>query len=134
MSNSFVTPWTVAHQAPLSLGFSRQEYWSGLPFLSPRDLPEPGSKPVSPVLTGRCFTTEPPGNIFQKTDNWGWFFFLFNSRELQMLLFSPCRTLASYLPSLLFQNFFLSTDFMIFNLHILFWNNFVILVVSSLMG
>ena len=48
-------------QAPLSMVFSRQEYWSGLPFPSPRDLPDPGIKPVSPVLAGGFFTTEPPG-------------------------------------------------------------------------
>jgi len=50
-----VTPWTVAHQAPLSMGFSRQEYWSGLPFPSPENLPHPGIKPtsrVSPALAG----------------------------------------------------------------------------------
>ena len=55
----FVTPWTVAHQAPLSRGFSRQEYWSGLPFPSPGDLPNPGTKPVSPASpasAGRFFT------------------------------------------------------------------------------
>ena len=46
----FVTLWTVAHQAALSIGFSRQEYWSGLPFLSPGDLPNPGIKPRSPTL------------------------------------------------------------------------------------
>ena len=46
----FVTPWTVAHRAPLSMGFSRQEYWSGLPFPSPGDLPEPGIEPRSPSL------------------------------------------------------------------------------------
>ena len=46
----FVTPWSVAHQAPLSMGFSRQEYWSGLPFPSPGDLPDPGTEPGSPVL------------------------------------------------------------------------------------
>ena len=46
----FVTPWTVAHQAPLSMGFSRQEYWSGLPFPSPGDLPDPGIEPRSPAL------------------------------------------------------------------------------------
>ena len=45
----FVTPWTVAHQAPLSMEFSRQEYWGGLPFPPPRDLPDPGTKPTSPV-------------------------------------------------------------------------------------
>ena len=47
----FVTPWTVAHQATLSLGFSRQEYWSGLPFPSPGELSNPGFKPASPVLS-----------------------------------------------------------------------------------
>ena len=46
----FATPWTLAHQAPLSMGFSRQEYWSGLPFPSPGDLPNPRIKPRSPVL------------------------------------------------------------------------------------
>ena len=45
----FVTPWTVAYQAPLSMGFSRQEYWSGLPFPSPGDLPNPGIEPGSPT-------------------------------------------------------------------------------------
>ena len=57
----FVTPWTVAHQAPLSMGFSRQEYWSGLPFLSPRDLPNPGIKPGSPALQADALPSEPPG-------------------------------------------------------------------------
>ena len=55
-----VTLWTVAPQAPLSLGFSRQEYWSGLPFPSPGDLPDPGIEPESlmfPALAGRFFTT-----------------------------------------------------------------------------
>ena len=47
---TLVTPWTVAFQPPLSMGFSRQEYWSGLPFPSPRDLPDPGIKPGSPAL------------------------------------------------------------------------------------
>ena len=57
----FVTPWTVARQAPLSMEFSRQEYESGLPCPSPGDLPNPEIKPASPALTGRFFTTEPPG-------------------------------------------------------------------------
>ena len=57
----FATPWTVAHQAPLSMEFSRQEYWSGLPFPSPRDLPNPGIEPMSPALAGGFFTTMPPG-------------------------------------------------------------------------
>ena len=57
----FATSWTVALQAPLSMGFSRQEHWSGLPFPSPRDLPNPGIKSISPALAGGFFTTEPPG-------------------------------------------------------------------------
>ena len=61
MSNSFSTPCTVACQAPLSMGFPRQGYWSGLPFPSPGDLPDPGIKPMSPALAGGFFTTEPPG-------------------------------------------------------------------------
>ena len=63
----FVTPWTVAHQAPLSMGFSRQEYWSGLPFPPPGDLPDSGiepTSPVSPALAGRFFTTALPGKPF----------------------------------------------------------------------
>ena len=48
MTNSFETLWTVAHQAPLSMGFPRQEYWSGLPFPSPGELPNPGIEPMSP--------------------------------------------------------------------------------------
>ena len=61
MSDSFVTPWTVAHQASLSMRFPRQEFWSGLPFPSPGDLPDLGIKPASPELAGGFFTTEPPG-------------------------------------------------------------------------
>ena len=57
----FVTPWTVASQAPLSMELSRQEYWSGLPFPSPGDLPNPGIEPASPVCAGGFFTTESPG-------------------------------------------------------------------------
>ena len=57
----FVTPWTVVHQNPLSMGFFRQGNWSGLPFSSPGDLPGPGIEPRSPALAGKFFTTEPPG-------------------------------------------------------------------------
>ena len=59
-----VTPWTVAHQAPLSTGFSRQEYWSGLPIPPPRDLPNSGIRPAAPTWTGRFFSTEPLGNTY----------------------------------------------------------------------
>ena len=55
-----MNPWTATCQAPLSMGFFRQEYWSGLPFPSPGDLPDPGIKSRSPALTGGFFTTEPP--------------------------------------------------------------------------
>ena len=58
----FATPWTVARQAPLSMGFSRQEYWSGLPFPSPGDLPNPGIKPGSPAWQADALSSEPPGN------------------------------------------------------------------------
>ena len=57
----FATPWTVAHQASPSMGFSRQEYWSGLPFPAPRDLPNPGIEPGSPALEADTSTSEPPG-------------------------------------------------------------------------
>ena len=62
VSHYFATPWTVARQAPLSMEFPRQEYWSGSPFLSPGDLPDPGiepASPASPALAGGFLTTEP---------------------------------------------------------------------------
>ena len=54
--NSFATPWTVAHQAPLSMGFCRQEYWSGLPFPPPGTISDPGIKPGVSHIAGRFFT------------------------------------------------------------------------------
>ena len=57
----FATPWTVAHQPPPSMRFSRQEYWSGLPFPSPGDLPDPGIEHRSPTLQADALTSEPPG-------------------------------------------------------------------------
>jgi len=56
--STLVTPWTVACQAPLSMGFSRQEYWSGLPFPFPGDLPDPGIKPRFPALQAESLPTE----------------------------------------------------------------------------
>ena len=56
----FSTPWTVAYQASASMGFSRQEYWSGLPFPSPGALPNPGIEPWSPTLEADALTSEPP--------------------------------------------------------------------------
>ena len=63
----FVTLWRIAHQAPLSMGFSRQEYWSGLPFPSPGDLPDPGIEPRSPTLQADALTSEPPGKLELKS-------------------------------------------------------------------
>ena len=62
----FATPWTVTYQAPLSMRFSRQEYWSGLPFPSPGDLPDPGIEPGSPALESDALTSEPPGKPKKK--------------------------------------------------------------------
>ena len=74
------TPWTVAHQAPLSTGFPRQEYWSGLPFPSPGDLPNPGIEPSS-ALAGRFFTVEPPGKFLYLTGT-----------KMNKIWSFPCRT------------------------------------------
>ena len=57
----FATPWTVAYQTPPSMGFSRQEYWSGVPFPSSGDLPDPGINPGSPAFQADALTSEPPG-------------------------------------------------------------------------
>ena len=65
---TIATPWTVAHQAPLSKGFSRQEYWRGLPFPSPGDLPDPGIEPTFPALQVDSLLSEPPGKSPQFSD------------------------------------------------------------------
>ena len=77
MFRSFETPWTVAQQAPLSMGRPRQKYWSGLPFPSPGDLPDTGIKPASPALAGRFFITEPSGKT--QVFNYGMLNAIFNS-------------------------------------------------------
>ena len=59
----FVTLWTVAHQAPLSMEFSRQVYWNGLPFPTPGDLPDPGIEPGSPALQEDSLSSEPPAML-----------------------------------------------------------------------
>ena len=64
MSDSFVTPWTIARHVPLSMEFSRQEYWSGLPFPTPGHLPNPEIEPESPAFAGKSFTTESPGKTW----------------------------------------------------------------------
>ena len=76
----FATPWTVAYQAPPSMGFSWQEYWSGLPFPSAGDLPDPGIEPGSPAFQADTLTSEPPGkptNVYiwnlERWQWWPWF-------------------------------------------------------------
>ncbi|KAI4549496.1 hypothetical protein MG293_001826 [Ovis ammon polii] len=65
----FATPWTVAYQAPQSVEFSRQEYWNGLPFPSPGDLPNPGIEPRSPALQADALLSEPPeGLVLKETE------------------------------------------------------------------
>ena len=60
----FVAPWAIAHQAPLSMEFCSQEYWSGLPFPSPGDLPHSGTEPGSSTLQADSLLSEPPGHIY----------------------------------------------------------------------
>ena len=64
----FATPWTVAYKAPLSMEFTRKEYWSGLPFPSPGDLPNPGIEPGSPALQADALPSELPGKIQSEVD------------------------------------------------------------------
>ena len=79
MSDSLRPPWTVARQAPLSMGFFRQEYWSGLPFPSPGDLPDPGIEPGSPALQAAALTSEP----YQWIVSW-YIFLLLHSKGLRV--------------------------------------------------
>ena len=65
----FATPWTVAYWAPPSMGFSRQEYWSGMPFPSPEDLSDSGIEPGSPTLQADTLSSEPPGKLTKERDN-----------------------------------------------------------------
>ena len=91
----FATPWTVAYTAPLSMGFSRQEYWSGLPFPSPGDLPNPGIEPRSPTLQADALSSEPPGkpvwSIWHLTAKWCLCFFnMLSSFVVAFLSRSKC--------------------------------------------
>ena len=79
-----MTSWTVTRQAPLSVRFPRQEYWSGLPFPSPGDLPNPGIELMSPALAGRVFTTEPPGSPIQ-------------NMKVKVLVAQSCLTLCDHM-------------------------------------
>ena len=82
-SNSFVTSWAIACQAPLFMGFSKQEYWSGLPFTSPGDLSDPEIQPMSPASVAGLFTTKPLG----KSPNQGVYLLVIDLKEF----FIYCR-------------------------------------------
>ena len=110
-----LTPWTVACQAPPSLGFSRKEYWSGGPFPSPRDLPGPGIKTASSCIAGRFFTTEPPGKTCK---------YLLRATICHMLKYawamyiSTCHTLCPWVISFIFTVQVLSLPFNVKNLRL----------------
>ena len=89
MSDSFVTPWTVVHQAPLFVGFPRQEYWSEFPFPSPGDFPNPGMKSGSPALQADSLPSEPPGKPVNTVLQWVAYPFSEESSDPGIKLGSP---------------------------------------------
>ena len=95
MFNSFVTPWTVVHQAPLSMGFPRQKYWSRLPFPSPEDLPDTGVKLASPALAGGFFATEPSGKPLSYSYPLNIHFCLVKEKNVAYLCINFCKNVLS---------------------------------------
>ena len=95
----FASPWTVAHQAPPSMRFSRQEYWSELPFPFPGDLPDPGIKPRSPALQAGALTSEPPGKqtLLQMESFQDYMPFLTFSVPTHIMLVVPLIIMAAWL-------------------------------------
>ena len=92
----FATPWTVAYQASLSMGFSKQEYPSGLPFPSPEDVPDPEIKPGSPALRADALPSEPSGRLMKRKVNW--------SSKLQCcLILKNCQICPSVTTTLISQ-------------------------------
>ena len=81
----FVTPWTIDCQAPLSMGFSRQEYWSRLPCSSPGDLPDPGIEPRCPALQADSLLSEPPGRPYTEHRKLFWTYSILNSLDLMAI-------------------------------------------------
>ena len=108
MSRLFATPWTVAYQAPLSMGFSRQEYWSGLPFPSPGDLPNPGIEPWSPTLQADALTSEPPGKPMRVYNSHWFTAILKSSQEITACFFLRSQ---SYFLGRIFPLLFSSVQF-----------------------
>ena len=107
----FVSLWTGALEAPLSMGFSRQKFWSGLLCLSPEDLPNPGIKPASPALQADCLPAEPPGNPPTHTLIHIYFFkFFSNMEKLHIIEQSSlcCTVVGSCWLSIFFYFFWLS--------------------------
>ena len=93
----FATPWTVAYQAPPSMGFSRQEYWSGLPLPSPGDLPDPGIEPRSSAFQADALTSEPPGWLSQSLNAGNEFIFLMCRPNKMFMDLNLTHRLPSYL-------------------------------------
>ena len=119
----FATPWTIANQASPSMGFSRKEYWSGLPFPFPGDLPDPGIKPRSPTLQADALTSEPPGkpcmlSCFSRI----WLFVTLCTVALQVSLsMGFCRQNTGVGCHALFQGIFPPRDWNPGLLHLLHW-------------
>ena len=101
----FATPWTVAYHAPPSVGVSRQEYWSELPFPSPEDLPNPGIKPRSPALQADALPSEPPGKP--------WDYFL-NLSDFSLLVYRNTRHFCGFIlyPTTLPNSLIVSSSFL----------------------
>ena len=91
MSDSFVIPWTVAHQAPQSLGFPRQEYWSELPFASPGTLPNPGMEPMFPALQADSLPLSHQGNLVSQLDDYKGAQFYLDPNCSDPYLLTGCR-------------------------------------------
>ena len=81
----FAAAWTIAYQAPPSMGFSRQEYWSRLPFPSPGDLPDPGIEPRCPALQADSLLSEPPGRPYTEHRKLFWTYSILNSLDLMAI-------------------------------------------------
>ena len=87
----FGTPWTVAYKTPQSMEFSRQEYWSELPFLSPGDLPYPGTEPRSPSLQAGALPSEPPGKPSLAIINYKYILWIYIFGYFTVLLIQQCK-------------------------------------------